>query len=93
MSDYGDTGLRRAFQKADGEGEGGGGEGGDGEVGGGDGNSGGGEGGDGGGEGGGGGLGQEVPSAVPPMPPEYDVPAVPTLTRAPHSPALLYTVL
>ena len=41
----------------------------------------------GGGGGGGGGLGQAVPSAVPP--PAYDVPRVPTLTRSPHSPALV----
>jgi hypothetical protein len=45
-------------------------------------------------------VGQSEPSAVPPMPsiepsqvPVYDVPRVPTLTRAPHSPALLYTCL
>ena len=59
--------------------------------------------GDGGGLGGGdggGGLGQAVPSAVPPMPPiepsqwpVYDVPTLPTLTRSPHSPALLNTRL
>jgi hypothetical protein len=60
-----------------GDGGGGGGEGGEGGEGG------GGEGGD----GGGGQLpGQQVPSAVPYV--EYDVPAVPTLTRSPHSPAL-----
>jgi hypothetical protein len=38
-------------------------------------------------------VGQAVPSAVPPMPLVYDVPRVPTLTRSPHSPALLYTRL
>jgi uncharacterized protein YwlG (UPF0340 family) len=43
-------------------------------------------------------VGQAVPSAVPPRPSqlgkqEYDVPTVPTLTRSPHSPALLYTDL
>jgi hypothetical protein len=41
----------------------------------------------------GGGLGQAVPSAVPLMPPPYDVPTVPTLTISPHSPALLCTHL
>jgi hypothetical protein len=38
-------------------------------------------------------VGQSVPSAVPPMPLVYDVPLVPTLTRSPHSPALLDTTL
>jgi hypothetical protein len=47
---------------------------------------------EGGGDGGGGQLpGQQVPSAVPPV--SYDVPTLPTLTRSPHSPALLYTKL
>jgi hypothetical protein len=42
---------------------------------------------------------QAVPSAVPKVPsslsesPEYDVPTVPTLTRSPHSPGLLNTLL
>ena len=65
-------------------GEGGGGDGGDG----GGGDGGGGE----GGEGGGGQVpGQQLPRLVPPIPMVYDVPTVPTLTRGPHSPALLYT--
>jgi hypothetical protein len=50
-----------------------------------------GEGGDGGGDGGGGRLGQAVPRLVPPIPELYDVPTEPTLTRGPHSSALLYT--
>jgi hypothetical protein len=50
-----------------------------------------GRGGEGEGEGDGGGLGQAVPSAVPDA--EYDVPTLPTLTRSPHSPALVCTTL
>ena len=38
-------------------------------------------------------VGQSLPRLVPLMPLKYDVPTEPTLTRGPHSPALLYTVL
>ena len=38
-------------------------------------------------------VGQVLPRLVPPMPSVYDVPTEPTLTRGPHSPALLYTQL
>ena len=48
---------------------------------------------DGGGDGGdgGGGVGHAELRLVPEV--EYDVPTEPTLTRGPHSPALLYTQL
>ena len=36
-------------------------------------------------------VGQSLPRLVPPMPPLYDVPTEPTLTRGPHSPALSNT--